>query len=82
MTWFADDQSRPLFFFAGGLMTWNGHLGTKANPAHSYHLLYSFLTTSPSSVVATVHPKAMPVLLRDEVAWKTWLTGTVEEALA
>ena len=29
-----------------------------------------------------IHAKAMPVILRDEAAWKTWLKGSVEEALA
>jgi putative SOS response-associated peptidase YedK len=43
----------------------------KANPADGDHLLYSFLTTAPNSVVAPVHPKAMPVLLLDEAARET-----------
>ena len=33
-------------------------------------------------VLAPVHPKAMPVLLLDEAARETWLTGPVEAALA
>jgi putative SOS response-associated peptidase YedK len=64
-TWFAQDGSRPLFFFAGIWRPWRGRRGTKANPADGEHLLFSFLTTEPNAVVAPVHPKAMPVLLLD-----------------
>jgi putative SOS response-associated peptidase YedK len=81
-TWFAQDETRPPFFFAGIWRPWTGHRGTKANPADGDHLLYSFLTTEPNALVAPVHPKAMPVLLLDEGASETWLTGTVEDALA
>ncbi|MES2294332.1 MAG: SOS response-associated peptidase family protein [Pseudomonadota bacterium] len=82
VTWFAIDETRPLFFFAGVWMPWSGHRGTKANPANGDHLLYSFLTTAPNEIVKPVHPKAMPVLLLDEAARETWLTGPIEEALA
>lgn len=82
VTWFALDDSRPLFFFAGVWMPWSGHRGTKAKPADGDHLLYSFLTTAPNSEVAPVHPKAMPLLLLGEATRETWLTGTIGEALA
>jgi len=45
-------------------------------------LLFSFLTTDANAVVAPVHPKAMPVLLLDEAARETWLSGSIEAALA
>ena len=57
-------------------------LGTKANPADGDHLLYSFLTTKPNKEVAPVNAKAMPAILRTEAEWKTWLAGSVVEALA
>ena len=82
VTWFAVDETRPLFFFAGVWMPWSGHRGTKANPADGDHLLYSFLTTKPNVIVAPVHPKAMPVLILDQAARETWLNGSIEEALA
>jgi putative SOS response-associated peptidase YedK len=82
VTWFAQGDDRPLMFFAGIWRIWNGPRGTKANPVNGDHLLFSFLTTAPNAVVAPVHPKAMPVLLLDEAARETWLTGTIEEALA
>jgi putative SOS response-associated peptidase YedK len=80
-TWFARDESRPLMFFAGIWRPWNGRRGTKAAPAEGDHLLFSFLTTAPNSVVAPIHEKAMPVLLLDETQRETWLTGTMDEAL-
>jgi len=46
------------------------------------HMVFSFLTTEPNSVVAPVHPKAMPVLLLTEADRETWLTGSMEDALA
>ena len=81
-TWFALDESRPLFFFAGIWRGWRGVRGTKKNPEEGNHLLFSFLTTSPNAEVAPIHPKAMPVLLLDEAARETWLNGTMDEALA
>ncbi len=45
-TWFALDDSRPLFAFAGIWTPWRGMRGTKANPIEGEHLLYGFLTTT------------------------------------
>ena len=81
-TWFATDETRPMFFFAGIWRPWTGARGTKAHPAEGEHLLFSFLTTEPNAVVAPVHPKAMPVLLLTEADRETWLTGSPEAALA
>ena len=81
-TWFAIDESRPLFFFAGIWRPWNGTRGTKKGPVTGDHLLFAFLTTEPNAEVAAVHEKAMPVLLLDREARETWLEGSVEEALA
>ncbi len=81
-TWFAQDAARSLFFFAGIWRPWTGARGTRAAPAVGQHLLFSFLTTEPNSVVAPVHPKAMPVLLLTEVERESWLIGPLEAALA
>ena len=81
-TWFAKDDVRSLFFFAGIWRPWTGTRGTKAALEVGQHLLFSFLTTEPNTVVAPVHPKAMPVLLLNEAARETWLTGPLESALA
>jgi putative SOS response-associated peptidase YedK len=79
--WFALDESRPLFAFAGIWRPWTGLRGTKAAPSEGEHLLYSFLTTEANEVVRPIHPKAMPVLLTSD-EFDTWLSGSVEEALA
>jgi len=76
--WFAQDDTRPLFFFAG---IWQPFFGErKGEPGE--HLLFSFLTTEPNAAVAPVHPKTMPVLLLEEASRETWLTGSLEDALA
>jgi len=74
--WFALDERRPLFAFAGIWRQWTGTRGTKAAPAEGEHLLYSFLTTD---VVRPVHAKAMPVILTAD-QFDTWLEAPVDEA--
>jgi putative SOS response-associated peptidase YedK len=39
------------------------------------------LTTEPNSVVAPIHPKAMPVILTTPEEYEMWLSAPVEEAL-
>ena len=79
-TWFALDESRPLFAFAGLWTTWTGTRGTKAHPVEGEHQLYGFLTTEANDVVAPVHPKAMPVLLTTAEAYDVWLRAPWDEA--
>ena len=55
--------------------------GTKADPVEGEHLLYSFLTCEPNSVVEPIHPKAMPVILSTPEEYEVWLTAPAEEAL-
>jgi putative SOS response-associated peptidase YedK len=80
IVWFALSEDRPLFAFAGLWRPWSGRRGTKANPVEGEHLLYSFLTCEPNAVVRPIHPKAMPVILRED-EWETWLTAPVQHAL-
>ena len=80
-TWFAGDDSRPLLAFAGIWTTWRGTRGTKANPVEGEHHLFGFLTTEANAVVATMHPKAMPVILRNEAEFEGWLTTPADVAL-
>lgn len=80
IAWFALDRSRPLFAFAGLWRPWSGTRGTKAKPVEGDHLLYSFLTTVPNAVVAPIHAKAMPVILRED-DWETWLTADAAVAV-
>jgi putative SOS response-associated peptidase YedK len=83
-TWFALDEERPLFAFAGIWRPWKGVRGTKAeNPdrVEEEHRLFSFLTTEANGVVGPIHPKAMPVLLTTPEEWSTWLAAPTEIAL-
>jgi putative SOS response-associated peptidase YedK len=79
--WFALNKDRPLAAFAGIWRPWKGVRGTKADPVEGEHLLYSFLTTEPNSVVKPIHPKAMPVILTTPEEFEMWLSAPVEEAL-
>ncbi|GJD41910.1 SOS response-associated peptidase [Methylobacterium bullatum] len=83
-TWFALDDNRPLFAFAGIWRPWTGVRGTKAeNPdrEEAEHQLFSFLTCDANGIVGPVHPKAMPVLLTTPEEWRTWLEAPTEVAL-
>jgi putative SOS response-associated peptidase YedK len=75
--WFALDETRPLFAFAGLWRPWTG----ERRGASGEHSLYAFLTTESNELVRPIHAKAMPVMLCDEEAWDGWLTGPVEDAL-
>jgi putative SOS response-associated peptidase YedK len=64
--WFALNESRPLFAFAGIWTVWHGKRGTKAEPAEGEHKLFGFLTTDANKTVGAIHPKAMPIILTTE----------------
>ena len=76
--WFAIDDQRPLFAFAGTWRPWAGERGKQQGD----HLLYGFLTTAPNDTVRPVHGKAMPVMLTTREEWDVWLRAPVDEALA
>jgi putative SOS response-associated peptidase YedK len=80
-TWFARDEERTPFAFAGIWRPWSGTRGTKASPAVGDHLVFSFLTTEANDIVRPIHDKAMPVILTEE-HWDIWLDGDPAEALA
>ena len=80
-TWFAQDENRPLMFFAGIWREWEGDRGTKAAPDVGTHLVFSFLTTDASPDVAPIHPDATPVLLLNEDEREMWMNARVEKAL-
>lgn len=65
--WF-DVPSRPIVSFAG---IWR--------PAEA-GAVFAFLTTEANSLVAPIHPKAMPVLLHDEDE-ERWLRAPLAEAM-
>ncbi|MEC4591584.1 SOS response-associated peptidase family protein [Nitrospirillum amazonense] len=70
--WFEVPGDRPAAF-AGIWRKWEGERGPKKAPVAGQHLLFSFLTCEPNSVVAPVHPKAMPVVLVGTEAQMAWL---------
>lgn len=79
-TWFAQDESRPLMFFAGIWREWEGDRGTKANPDVGKHTVFSFLTTDASQDVAPIHPDATPVCLFTEDEREMWMNAPWELA--
>ena len=48
VVWFALNDDRPLFAFAGIWTTFNGDCGTKSKPVPGPHQVYGFLTTAPN----------------------------------
>jgi putative SOS response-associated peptidase YedK len=62
VVWFALNDDRPLFAFAGIWTEFRGDRGTKSKAIPGPHLVYGFLTTAPNAVVEPIHPKAMPVI--------------------
>jgi putative SOS response-associated peptidase YedK len=77
--WFALDDSKPLFFFAGIWTRWHGTRRVKDGPGDFE--LFGFLTTQPNGIVRPVHEKAMPVILTTQDEIDTWLTAPMAEAL-
>ena len=76
--WFALDEGRPLFAFAGIWWPWRG----ERKKEHGEHLLFGFLTTEPNDVVRPVHSEAMPVMLTTQEECDVWLHAPADEALA
>jgi putative SOS response-associated peptidase YedK len=56
--------------------------GTKAAPIEGEHKLFGFLTTKPNSIVAPIHPKAMPVILTEPEELEAWMTAPLSEVMA
>jgi putative SOS response-associated peptidase YedK len=76
--WFALDESRPLFAFAGMWRLWTGERKGEAGE----HSLFAFLTTASNDMVRPIHAKAMPVLLTSEQEFDTWLDAPINQAIA
>ncbi|HEV7436841.1 MAG TPA: SOS response-associated peptidase [Pseudorhizobium sp.] len=77
--WFAGDESEPLMFFAG-LWVRDWSCVRKIKEGMVTCDLFAFLTTEPNRVVGEIHPKAMPVILRNELEIEKWLTAPWSEA--
>ena len=77
--WFARDELRPLAFFAGIWTRWTSVC--KVKEGETANDLFAFLTTEPNAVVAPIHPKAMPVILRTPEEIDVWMTAPAQVAL-
>jgi putative SOS response-associated peptidase YedK len=72
--WFALSPERPLAFFAGlWVEGWTSVRKLKDGPVTAD--LFAFLTCDPNAEVATIHPKAMPVILTTPEDVETWMTA-------
>jgi putative SOS response-associated peptidase YedK len=79
--WFARDESRPLFAFAGIWRPWTGVRGPKSAPIEGEHRAFSFLTCASNDLVRPIHAKAMPVILTSQEECERWLTAPAPDAL-
>ena len=77
-TWFAFDETRPLAFFAGIFTNWTSVRKVKEGEVTCD--LFAFLTTDANTEVASVHPKAMPVILTQPEQLELWLNAPWAEA--
>ena len=77
--WFALDEGRPLAVFAG---IWTRLTSVrKLKEGEVTTDVFGFLTTDPNEEVGSVHPKAMPVILRTQHEIDMWLTAPAPIAL-
>ncbi len=79
--WFAGNTDEPLMFFAG-LWVPQWRSVRKVKEGEITVDLYGFLTTEPNGIVAPIHQKAMPAILRNQDEVETWLIAPWEEAKA
>jgi len=82
-TWFvgAEGQLTTPAFFAGiWVPQWTSVRKLMKGPETID--LFGFLTTAPSEPVKSVHPKAMPVILRGQDEIDAWLCGEWPEVVA
>ena len=77
--WFALDETRPLACFAGIWTNWTSV--RKVREGETTNDLFAFLTTDPNPLVATYHPKAMPVILTTQAEIDTWMDASTPIAL-
>ena len=80
--WFALDEDRPLFAFAGLWTSWRGVRGPKNAPVAGEHQLFGFLTTEANATIAPIHPKATPVIITTPAEFDHWLEQDTLDALA
>jgi putative SOS response-associated peptidase YedK len=77
--WFALAEARPLACFAGIWTNWTSV--RKVKEGETTNDVFAFLTTEPNALVATYHPKAMPVILRSRDEIDMWMDAPGPVAL-
>ncbi len=78
--WFGltGEEPRPLFAFPG---LWQRHQGAIRKNGDPVEIdVFSFMTTLPNALVATINHERMPVLLTTQAEFQTWLGGSPEAA--
>lgn len=80
--WFAlqGSEPRPLFAFAGIWRRWKGPIKKDGDPVSID--VFSFMTTTPNALVATINHERMPVLLTTQADQDRWLHGSTDQAMA
>ena len=76
--WFAlkGDDERTLFAFPGIYRQWKGPI-KKDGPDVDIEV-FSFMTTLPNALTATINHERSPVILTEEQQFDTWLRGSSE----
>jgi putative SOS response-associated peptidase YedK len=77
--WFALDEERPLACFAGIWTRWTSV--RKVKEGETSNDLFAILTTAPNAEIGAIHPKAMPVILRDAEEIDRWMSAPLADAL-
>jgi putative SOS response-associated peptidase YedK len=77
--WFAGDADCPVMFFAGiWVSQWTCVRKVKEGLITSD--FFGFLTTEPNGIVAPIHQKAMPVILKTRVEVDVWMNAEWSDA--